>query len=92
MKKVPCETAVWETLPFIRCSLTICMVKEHCLSQKEAAEKVGVSAGAVSQYICGKRGKEMRVSKSIQSQVHQSSINIMEGDNAVVEILLNVII
>jgi len=63
------------------------MVKEHCLSQKEAAEKVGVSAGAVSQYICGKRGKEMRVSKSIQSQVHQSSINIMEGDNAVVEIV-----
>lgn len=88
MTKVPCETAVWETLPFIRCRLTKCLVEEHRLSQKEAAEKLGVSPAAVSQYIKGKRGRGegAKVSIEIQKHIRQSAEEIMKGGDVATEI------
>jgi uncharacterized protein len=55
MMKLPCEEAMWYTLPMIRSDLARELISLG-LSQKEAAEKLGVTPSAVSQYLHKKRG------------------------------------
>ena len=58
MQKLPCEIAIWETIPIIRKEIACCMVREFGLTQKEAAELIGLTPAAVSQYKCNKRANK----------------------------------
>jgi len=53
--KVPCELIVKVVLPTIRASMAMELVEKHGLSQKEAAEMLGITTAAVSQYLSRKR-------------------------------------
>ncbi|MFH1722811.1 MAG: helix-turn-helix domain-containing protein [Candidatus Altiarchaeota archaeon] len=53
--KLPCESAVWYTLPKIRAEITQELVKRG-MKQKEVADVLGVTPAAVSQYLHKKRG------------------------------------
>lgn len=53
--KTPCELIVKTVLPTIRAQMVLELVEKHGLSQKEAAEMLGVTTAAVSQYLSKKR-------------------------------------
>ena len=55
--KTPCEVIVWYLLPTIRKDLAIEMIATHGYSQRKAAQTLGVTDAAVSQYIRSKRAK-----------------------------------
>jgi len=57
MKQTPCEYIVWHGLPVLRKEIARCMINDFGISEKESAEKLGVTPAAVSQYLNGKRGK-----------------------------------
>lgn len=58
--KLPCENAVWYLLPRIRADLARELVKQG-MSQIEAADKLGITPAAVSQYLHKKRGSGSRM-------------------------------
>jgi hypothetical protein len=54
--KPPCEVVVKEILPAIRAMLAKELIDRHRLSQVEAAQKLGITQPAVSQYLRMLRG------------------------------------
>ena len=58
MNTLPCELAIWETIPIIRKEIACCLVRDFGLTQKEAARLIGITPAAVSQYKCNKRAKK----------------------------------
>ena len=57
MLRTPCEFMMWSGLPVIRKEIAESMIINYGLSQKEAANKLGVTPAAVCQYVSKKRGK-----------------------------------
>ncbi|MCX6667314.1 MAG: transcriptional regulator, partial [Euryarchaeota archaeon] len=57
MKRTPCEYMMWNGLPVIRREIAEKMINNFGLSQKDAAEKLGVTPAAICQYLSKKRGK-----------------------------------
>ncbi|MHA1237858.1 MAG: transcriptional regulator [Candidatus Odinarchaeia archaeon] len=55
--KTPCQTALWYVLPAIRRELARILIEEHKMSQRKAADILGLSEAAVSQYVHKKRGR-----------------------------------
>ncbi|MFA6330089.1 MAG: helix-turn-helix domain-containing protein [Candidatus Micrarchaeia archaeon] len=58
----PCIAAVWYLIPAVSASLAKRLAKEG-LSQSQIASKLGITRAAVSQYISGKRGTELKLGK-----------------------------
>lgn len=85
MKKTPCEMIVWTVLPCIRKKLAKNLLGKG-LSQKEIAEKLGVSNAAISQYITDKRGGNVKLSDEIDEEIEKSANAILNGEDAVKEI------
>lgn len=56
MKRTPCEYIVWYGLPVLRSEIARIMINDFSLKEKEAAQKLGVTPSAISQYLSGKRG------------------------------------
>jgi len=48
---------IWNGIPSIRKELAEALIKEFGLSQRDAAEKLGLTPSAVCQYLSKKRGK-----------------------------------
>ena len=85
MKHVPCEYIVWNWLPIIRKGIAVCMINDYGLSQKETAEKLGISPAAVSQYLSGKRGKLNVTDKVISKEINKSAEKIIRhGDEILI--------
>jgi len=61
----PCESVVQYVLPAFRCLVAKELVVKHRFTQVEAAEKLGTSQAAISQYFSSKRGEKKM--KSVQS-------------------------
>jgi predicted transcriptional regulator len=79
MNRVPCEHIVWNLLPIIRKEIAVCMINNFGLSQKEAAEKLGISPAAVSQYLSGKRGNFNFTNKMIGREFNKSAEKIIQN-------------
>jgi predicted transcriptional regulator len=47
---------MWYVLPLIRKALAKTLIEEHGHTQSRAAQRLGLTSAAVSQYISGKRG------------------------------------
>jgi predicted transcriptional regulator len=73
---MPQEIEVWYILPAIRSELAKILVKEHKLSQKKTAELLGISEGAVSQYLQAKRGKGLVLDKAVLKEIRISAERI----------------
>ena len=83
--KTPCEKIVWNLLPAIRREIAISLIKEQKLSQKEVAERLGLSEAAVSRYINGKRGGlGILKNENVKNQINKSAKKIVKGDEEVV--------
>ncbi len=57
MRRTPCEYMLWNGIPTIRKELAEMLIKRFGLSQRQAAEKLGITPSAVCQYLSKKRGK-----------------------------------
>ena len=78
--KIQCEEAVWYTLPIIRKEFAKSLIKDHGLTQRKAAEKLGITESAVSQYLAKKRGDYRIRDATIRKEVKESTTRIVQGD------------
>ncbi len=85
MKKLPCEKAIWDTLPIIRKEIACCMVHDFGLNQKEAAEILNITAAAVSQYKCNKRADKEIKNPSILKEIKKATELIINNGSTVLE-------
>jgi hypothetical protein len=86
MNKLPCETAIWEIIPIIRKEIVCCIVREHGLTQKDAAKLIGITPAAVSQYRCNKRADKEIKNPSILNEIKISAEKIINNGNHISEI------
>lgn len=78
--KTPCEIIVWQVLPAIRKEFAKNLIKNHGLSQRETADKLGVTEATVSRYISGKRGTSDILDGTIMKEVAKSVSRLVEGN------------
>ena len=83
MGQLPCEKIIWYGIPVIRREIAFCLINNFGLSQKEAAEKLGLTPSAVSQYISKKRGKITIIDKKIIHEINLSAKKINEHGESV---------
>jgi predicted transcriptional regulator len=84
MQKTPCEYMLWQGLPIIRKEIVNTMIKNFGLSQKEAAEKLGITPSAVSQYKSRKRGKINITNNDILLEINMSAEKIIKHGKSIV--------
>jgi len=78
--KIDCEESVWYLLPLIRKEFAKSLIKDHGLTQRKAAEKLGITESAVSQYVSKKRGDSKVTNKIIRQEIKESTKRIVIGD------------
>lgn len=86
MLKTPCEAMHWQGLPIIRKELIRCMINNYGLNQKMAADKLGVTPAAVSQYLADKRGKINISNSEILIEINYSAEKIINKGSSAVSI------
>lgn len=77
---LPQEIEVRYIIPAIRGKLAASLVNDRGFSQKKAAQMLGLSEAAVSQYRHAKRGTTASLSKEILSEIKLSAGKIAEED------------
>ena len=80
MQRTTCEYMMWSGLPVIRKGFAESMINDFGLSQKEAAEKLGITPAAVCQYVSNKRGKIEISDESVLQEIKISAGNIIENE------------
>ena len=78
---------MWNGLPVIRKEIAQSMINDYGLSQKEAAEKLGITPAAVCQYLSRKRGKIKINDKIVLKEIKVSAGTIItnSGDDVLSE-------
>ena len=77
--KTTCEIMVQRVLPAIRAEIARMIISEHSRSQQEAAEILGLSRAAVSQYLSEKRGAEVDFSVDAQEEIRKFTAELLQG-------------
>ena len=86
MKRTTCEFMMWNGLPVIRKGIAESMINDYGLSQKETAEKLGITPAAVCQYVSRKRGKIEITDHQVLGEIKISAKNIINnGGNHVLK-------
>jgi len=76
----PCEIVGRRVLPIFRSLIAKELIEKYNLTQVEAAEKLGTTQAAISQYIHSKRGyKAVSHFEELLSQIQAASSDIAEG-------------
>lgn len=87
----PCEIVVNKLLPAIRALLVKKLIERHEFSQKEVADRLGVTQAAVSQYLSSTRGNskldEILENEKIRSKIEELSDKISKGNKKKKEII-----
>ena len=83
MLKHPQEIESVYIIPAIRKVLTLELLNEHKLTQKEIAKLMGITEAAVSQYKKEKRGKLVELPDHVVSELKISAEKIKSGELAV---------
>ena len=83
MNQLPCEKIIWYGIPVIRRELAFSLINQFGLSQKEAAEKLGITPAAVSQYLSKKRGRISILDERIIGEIRLSAKKINEKGETV---------
>jgi predicted transcriptional regulator len=86
MKETPCEFMKWNGLPVIRREIAVSMINNFGLTQKETANKLGLTPAAICQYVSKKRGKNKINNEKIIREINASAKNIINhGENSVIK-------
>jgi predicted transcriptional regulator len=72
---------MWNGLPVIRKEIAESMIKDYGLTQKETAEKLGITPAAVCQYLSKKRGRFDIEDEKILSEIQCSAKTIISNGN-----------
>lgn len=83
--KINCEYAVWYILPIIRKEFAKSLIKDHGLTQRKAAEILGINESAVSQYLSKKRAKTKALNTNLKKEIKQSTKRIVNGDKKILK-------
>ena len=76
---------MWNGLPVIRKEIAESMINDFGLTQKETAEKLGITPAAVCQYVSRKRGRFDIKDKKVRNEVKVSAQTIINnGDGHVI--------
>jgi predicted transcriptional regulator len=75
---MPQEIEVWYVLPAIRKELAKALVASHGTTQKQAAELLGVTEAAISQYLTSKRGSDIVFDDKVRHEIDISAERIRE--------------
>ncbi|MBS3114489.1 hypothetical protein J4448_05295 [Candidatus Woesearchaeota archaeon] len=78
---MPQEIEVRYILPAIRRELARIFIQDHKLSQKEAANILGLTEAAISQYQHSKRAKEVVFSDAVVTEIRNSTEKILAEKN-----------
>ena len=84
MLQTPCELMQWQGLTLIRKELIKSMINNHGVKQKEAAEILGITPAAVSQYLSRKRGRITIINYNIIKEINLSAEKILNHGQKVV--------
>ena len=84
MRRTTCEYMMWNGLPVIRKQIASSMIKDFGLSQKETAEKLGITPAAVCQYLLKKRGKVDIKDDELLDEIKMSAQNIIDNGNGTI--------
>ncbi len=84
MQRTPCEYMIWNRIPAIRKELAEALIKQFGLSQREAAEKLGLTPAAICQYLSKKRGKTDIFDDTIIEEITISAQRIMQNNGSTV--------
>jgi len=86
MKRTPCEYVLWNGLPLIRKELAESLITNFGLSQKEAAEKLGLTPAAVCQYLSHKRGNKTIEDDELIQEIRLAAQRILnQTDDDIIE-------
>ena len=81
MRRTTCEYMMWNGLPAIRKEIAASMINDFGLSQKQTAEKLGITPAAVCQYLSKKRGKIELTDEYIKNEIRESAKSIINNGN-----------
>ncbi len=84
MRRTTCEYMMWNGLPVIRKQIASSMIHDFGLSQKETAEKLGITPAAVCQYLSKKRGKVDLTDDGLLEEIKISAKNIIDNGNGTI--------
>jgi predicted transcriptional regulator len=71
---------LWNGIPTIRKELAELLIQQYGLSQRQTAEKLGITPSAVCQYRSKKRGKTDIFDETITKEITISAERIMKND------------
>jgi uncharacterized protein len=77
LETMPQEIEVRYIIPAIRRELARIFITDHKLTQKDAANMLGLTEAAISQYQHSKRAKEVIFSKEIIEEIRKSANHIV---------------
>ena len=70
---MPHEIMVWDVFPAVRRELAKALITEQGLKQKDAAELLGITEAAVSQYLSAKRGQHITFTAPVLREIRRSA-------------------
>jgi predicted transcriptional regulator len=76
--KLPCEQALWYILPQIRADIARELISRG-MSQKEAAQRLGITPSAVSQYLSKKRAGKVKLPADYSKLIKNAVDEIMRN-------------
>jgi hypothetical protein len=82
--KTPCEIIVWNVVPIIRKEFAKNLIKNHDLTQRKVANKLGITEAAVSRYVSGKRGLLEISDDEILKEIKESAKRIAKENGPTV--------
>lgn len=82
---MPQEIEVWYLIPALRKELARIFVEDNGLSQKKAAEILGITDAAISQYVNSKRGSEIKFSKDEIAKIKKVAGDIIKNDGDIMK-------
>jgi len=88
-KIMPQEIEVWYLIPALRREFTKIFVEDYGLTQKKAAEILGITEAAVSQYLRLKRANQIRFSKKDLNEIKRSAEEVMKNPEMLIKNLYN---
>ncbi len=82
---MPQEIEVWYLIPALRREMARIFIEKYELSQKKAADILGITEAAISQYLNSKRASEIVFSKNELDKIEKSAEKIIKDKDSLMK-------